>query len=392
MTEKPHHRKDTLVVTAGREPDANFGYVNPPVFHGSTILHPTVKILKTKGQPYTYGRRGSPTISALQKAITALEGGHNTVLTPSGLSAVSTALIAHLKAGDHLLMVDSAYGPTRDFCDKLLTRMGVDVEYYDPRIGAGIARQIKSNTAVVFAESPGSNSFEIQDLPAIAAVAHDRDVVVIADNTYGAGFYCRPLALGADISVQAVTKYLCGHSDVLMGSITTNERTWGDTLFRHGALGQTVAPDDVYLVLRGIRTLGVRLERHMATSLVLARWLEARPEVACVIHPALDSHPDHAIWQRDFSGACGLFSFVFKPEITDNAIAAMLDGMELMGMGFSWGGFESLMIPQDLSHNRTVTSGDFGGQLLRIHAGLEDVADLLADLDAGFVRLNAASV
>lgn len=390
MTEKPNHRQDTLVVTAGREPEANFGYVNPPVFHGSTILHPTVKVLKTRDQPYTYGRRGSPTITALQKAITALEGGYNTVLTPSGLSAVSTALIAHLKAGDHLLMVDSAYGPSRDVCNKLLTRMGVEVDYYDPRIGAGISKLMKPNTAVVFAESPGSNSFEIQDIPAIAAAAHAGGAIVIADNTYGAGYYTKPLSQGADISVQAVTKYLCGHSDVLMGSITTNEKTWADTLFRHGALGQTVAPDDVYLVLRGIRTLGVRLERHQATGIRLARWLEARPEVALVIHPALESHPDHALWKRDFTGACGLFSFVFQPTVSDKAIAAMLDGMDLMGMGYSWGGFESLILPQDLKHNRTVTSGDFGGQLIRIHAGLEDADDLLADLEAGFARLNAA--
>ena len=388
MTKKTNQRPDTLVVTAGRDPHANFGMINPPVYHASTILHPTVEILKNKGQPYTYGRHGSPTATALRDSITALEGGHNTLLTASGVAAVTTALMAHLKSGDHLLMVDTVYGPTRGFCDKMLPRMGVEVTYYDPHVGAGIAALMQPNTAVVYTESPGSNTFEIQDMPAIAAAAHAGGAIVMADNTYGSGFYFKPLAHGADISIQAVTKYLCGHSDVMMGSITTNEATWPQTSFIYTKLGQSVAPDDIYLVLRGLRTLSVRLERHMKTSMALARWLETRPEVLRVIHPALESHPDHALWKRDFTGACGLFSFILKP-CSDEALAAMLDGMELMGMGYSWGGFESLIVPQDLKGNRTATPTDLGGQLIRIHAGLEDVEDLKEDLAAGFARLHA---
>lgn len=390
MPQKPEQQPDTLVVTAGRDPHANFGVVNPPVYHASTILYPTHKALKDRTQPYTYGRRGTPTTKALQQAITAIEGGYNTLLTPSGLSAVTTALLAHLNSGDHLLMVDNVYGPSRAFCDKMLTQLGVEVEYYDPRIGAGIAALMKPNTKVVYTESPGSNSFEVQDIPAIATAAHAGGAIVMADNTYGAGFYFKPLAHGVDVSIQAITKYLCGHSDVMMGSITTNEAAWKATLDAHGSLGQTTAPDDVYLVLRGIRTLGVRLERHMKTGIAMARWLEARPEVASVLHPALSSHPDHALWKRDFTGACGLFSFILKP-VPEEALAAFLDKLDLFGMGYSWGGYESLIVPQDLAKSRTVTSGDFGGQLIRVHAGLEDIDDLIADLDSGFARLNAAA-
>ncbi|MFZ3033049.1 MAG: cystathionine beta-lyase [Parvibaculum sp.] len=388
MTEKPDHKRETLVITAGRDPHANFGVVNPPVYHASTILYPTYKSLSDRSQPYTYGRRGTPTTAALQQAITALEGGHNTVLTPSGLSAVTTALLAHLKAGDHLLMVDSVYGPSRAFCDKMLTQIGVEVDYYDPRIGAGISSLMKSNTTVVYTESPGSNSFEIQDIPAIVKAAHAGGAIVMADNTYGAGYYYRPIEHGVDVSIQAITKYLCGHSDVMMGSITTNETAWKATIAAHGTLGQTAAPDDVYLVLRGIRTLGVRLERHMQTGITLARWLEARPEVAQVIHPALESHPDHALWKRDFTGACGLFSFVLKP-CSETALAALLDNLDLYGMGYSWGGYESLIVPQDMTKYRTVTSGDFGGQLIRVHAGLENIEDLKADLVHGFACMAA---
>src|SRR5690606_11954553 len=282
------------------------------------------------------------------------------------------------------------YEPSRHFCDTVLTRYGVDVEYYDPRIGAGISRLLRDSTAVVFTESPGSVTFEVQDLPAIAEAAHKRGAVVMIDNTWASPLYFKPFEHGADVSIQAVTKYLCGHSDVMMGAITTTEEAWKPTLDGHGAIGQCVAPDDVYLVLRGIRTLSVRLERHMATGLRLAEWLATRPEVTRVIHPALPGHPDYAIWKRDFTGASGLFSIGLAP-CPETAVAAFLDDLELFGMGYSWGGFESLIIPQYPAKIRSATKWDAKGQILRIHAGLEDVDDLIADLDAGFARLRAAA-
>ena len=384
------HKQDTLIVTTGRSPEENFGIVNPPVYRASTVLYPTLHAVKTRGQPVTYGRRGTHTTFALQEAIAELEGGFRSVITSSGLSAVTTALLAHLKAGDHLLMVDSVYEPSRHFCDTVLTRYGVDVEYYDPRIGAGISHLLRDNTAVVFTESPGSVTFEVQDLPAIAEAAHKRGAVVMIDNTWASPLFFKPFEHGADVSIQAATKYLCGHSDVMMGAITTTEEAWKPTLDGHGAIGQCIGPDDVYLVLRGIRTLSVRLERHMATGLRLAEWLGARPEVTRVIHPALPSHPDHALWKRDFTGASGLFSIELAP-CPEKAVAAFLDDLKLFGMGYSWGGFESLIIPQYPAKMRSATKWEAEGQILRIHAGLEDVDDLIADLDAGFARLRAAA-
>ncbi|ABS64590.1 cystathionine beta-lyase [Parvibaculum lavamentivorans DS-1] len=382
-------KQDTLIVTAGRDPEANFGIVNPPVYHASTVLYPTLEAVKTRAQPVTYGRRGTPTTFALQDAIAELEGGYRSLLTPSGLAAVTTALLAHLKSGDHLLMTDSVYEPSRQFCDKVLTRYGIDVEYYDPRIGAGIAALIRPETKVIFTEAPGSVTFEVQDIPAIAAAAHGADALLMMDNTWASPLYFKPFEHGVDVSIQAVTKYLCGHSDVMMGAITTTEAAWNETLATHGALGVCTGPDDIYLVLRGIRTLSVRLERHMETGLKLARWLAARPEVTRVIHPALPDHPDHAIWKRDFTGASGLFSIELIP-CSEAALAAFLDGLELFGMGYSWGGFESLIIPQYPAKIRTATKWNGTGQILRLHAGLEDADDLIADLEAGFERFHTA--
>lgn len=388
--ERMKKKQDTVVVTAGRDPEANFGIVNPPVYHASTVLYPTLEAVKTRAQPVTYGRRGTPTTFALQDAIAELEGGYRSLVTSSGLSAVTTALLAHLKAGDHLLMTDSAYEPTRTFCNNVLKRYGVDVEFYDPRIGAGIGEILRKNTAVVFTESPGSVTFEVQDIPAIAEAAHKAGATVLLDNTWASPLYFKPFEHGVDVSIQAVTKYLCGHSDVMMGAITATEEAWKKTLETHGNIGQCAAPDDVYLVLRGIRTLSVRLERHMQTGIALAEWLSKRPEVARVIHPAREDHPDHAIWKRDFTGASGLFSIELKP-CSETALAAMLDGLEYFGMGYSWGGFESLIIPQYPKKMRTATQWTAEGQILRIHAGLEDIEDLKADLDAGFARLRAAA-
>jgi len=382
-------KQDTLIVTLGRNPDANFGIVNPPVYHASTVLYPSVEALKTHSQPVTYGRRGTPTSFALQDAIAALEGGYKTLLTPSGLSAVSTALLSHLRAGDHLLMVDSVYGPTRHFCDTMLTAHGIEVEYYDPLIGSGIKAKLRGNTKVVFVESPGSLTFEVQDIPAIAEVARQAGARVIMDNTWASPLFFKPFEHGVDISVQAVTKYICGHSDVMMGAITANESAWKATLAGHGASGLCAGPDDIYLALRGLRTLSVRLERHMKTGLHLAEWLQARPEVARVIHPALPGDKGHALWKRDFTGASGLFSIVLKP-CSETVLAAMLDHLELFGMGYSWGGFESLIIPSDPNEVRSATRFEAEGPLLRIHAGLEDAGDLITDLEAGFARLKAA--
>lgn len=379
-----------MIVNAGRNPGANFGIVNPPVYHASTILYSTLDAVRTRNQPFTYGRRGTPTSAALQEAIAELEGGYRTLLTPSGLSAVTTALLANLKSGDHLLMTDSVYEPSRHFCERVLRRYGIDVEYYDPCIGSGISALVKPNTAVVFAESPGSVTFEIQDIPAIAEAAHKSGAILILDNTWASPLYFKPFAHGVDISIQAVTKYLCGHSDVMMGAITTTEASWREMIANHGALGLCAAPDDIYLVLRGIRTLAVRMERHMKTGLTLARWLESRPEVLRVIHPALPGHAGHAIWSRDFTGASGLFGIELNP-VSEAALAAMLDGLELFGMGYSWGGFESLIIPQDPTKIRTATKWESNGPILRLHAGLEDPNDLIADLEAGFDRLRACN-
>lgn len=388
MPKKASHTNTTLV-TSGRNSDANYGIVNPPVYHASTILHPSVESLEKKTLPFSYGRRGTPTTVSLQDAIAEIEGGYRTLLTPSGLSAVTTALLAHLNQGDHLLMVDTTYGPTRSFCNGVLKRFGVEVEYYDPLIGADISRLFKPNTKVVFTESPGSLTFEIQDIPAICDAAHRHNIIVMLDNTWATPVFFNAFNHGVDICIEAATKYFCGHSDVLMGSITCNEQTYARTLDGHGTLGMSVAPDDVYLLLRGMRTMGIRLKQHMETALILTRWLETVPEVERVLYPALESDPGHAIWKRDFTGASGLFSFLLKP-CSPKAVAAMLDHLEYFGMGYSWGGFESLIVPQHPESVRTATPWSEKGPLLRIHAGLEDPRDLLADLEEGFARLRAS--
>ena len=383
-------KDDTKAVHAGRDPESNYGIVNPPVYHASTVLYPTYEELKHPTSRVQYGRRGTPTVFALEDAILALEGGAGCAVVPSGLSAVTTALLALLNSGDHLLLTDSAYGPTRTFCTTLLARMGVDTQFYDPTIGAGIDALMTERTKVVFVESPGSLTFEMQDIPAIARVAHAHGAKVVADNTWASPLFFKPFEHGCDVSVQAATKYVVGHADALLGTITATEETWPLIHAAHGQLGQCAGPDDIYLALRGLRTLSVRLNQHMRQGIALAEWLAARDEVAQVLHPALPSHPGHAIWQRDFLGASGLFSAVLKP-VSGHALAAMLDGLKLFGMGYSWGGFESLVIPANPNRYRTATTWDSPGRLLRFHAGLEDLDDLTGDLDQGFARLRAAS-
>lgn len=383
---------ETRLVTAGRDTKAQKGFVNPPVVHGSTVLYPTADDLHAHRGEYQYGRHGTPTTTALQDVLMALEGPQcaGVGLTPSGLAAISTALLSVLKAGDHLLVADSVYRPSRNFCNGLLARYGVETTYFDPVVGAGIAALFKPNTRAVLVEAPGSQSFEMTDIPAIADVAHARDALVIDDNTWATPLYHRSLEQGVDISMQAATKYIGGHSDIMFGTISANAKAW--PLIAEGIrlLGVCAGPDDVYLALRGMRTLSVRLAQHHRSGLDMARWLQARPEVARVLHPALESDPGHAIWKRDFTGASGLFSIVLKP-VPQKAVDALLDTVKLFGMGYSWGGFESLVIPFDCSDYRTATRWAPGGPTLRLHIGLENLDDLKADLDRGFAALRAAS-
>jgi cysteine-S-conjugate beta-lyase len=383
-------RAETILVTAGRDTKAQKGFVNPPVVHGSTVLYPTAEDLHAHRSEFQYGRRGTPTTKALQEALMALEGPQCTGvgLAPSGLAAITTTLLAVLKAGDHLLVCDNAYRPTRNFCNGMLVRYGVETTYFDPLIGDGIAALFKPNTKAVLVEAPGSQSFEMPDIPALAAIAHARGALVIDDNTWATPLFHRSLDQGVDISMQAATKYIGGHSDIMFGTISANAKAWpliADAIY---LLGVCAGPDDVFLALRGLRTLSVRLAQHHQSGLEMARWLATRPEVVKVLHPGLESHPGHAIWKRDFTGASGLFSIVLKPA-PQKAVDALLDTVRLFGMGYSWGGFESLVIPFDCAPYRTATTWAPGGPALRLHIGLENAADLKADLEAGFAAFNA---
>jgi cysteine-S-conjugate beta-lyase len=382
-------RPDTEIAHAGRDPFAHHGFVNTPVYRGSTVLFKTVESFEKREQRYVYGRRGTPTSEALEEAIACLEGGARTWLAPSGAAAISTAMVTFLKAGDHILVADNVYYPTRKLCSGPLKRFGVETTYYDPTIGADIATLMRPNTALVFCESPGSLTFEVQDIPAIAAVAHQHGALVMMDNTWGSPLYFKPFVHGVDISIQAGTKYIVGHADAMLGAITVTEKLASKLVAEAGDLGICAGTEEMYLGLRGIRTLGVRLQRHWQSGVEIARWLEQRPEVARVIHPALPSHPQHEIWKRDFLGACGLFSIVLKP-CAKQAVAAMLEGLELFGMGASWGGYESLVLPFDAAKSRSATAWEPEGPTVRIHIGLEDVDDLKADLEAGLARLKSA--
>jgi cystathionine beta-lyase len=388
---KPEMKADTRLVTGGRDPFSYYGFINPPVYHASTMLYPSADDLLAGRARYQYGRRGTPTSEALEQAMAQIEGPAcaGVALVPSGLAAISTAMLSAANAGDHILVTDSVYEPTRILCNTVLKRLGIETTYYDPLIGAGIAGLFKSNTRLVFLESPGSLSFEVQDVPAITAAAHARGALVAMDNTWATPLYFRALDFGVDLSIQAGTKYIGGHADVMIGMISANDAAWPQLHKTVGTLGLCVGPDDVYLALRGLRTLGVRLGRHHESGLTIARWMEARPEVARVLYPPLDSDPGHALWQRDFSGACGLFSVVLK-SAPDAAIRAFLDALKLFGLGYSWGGFESLVIPFNCTKCRTATQWAPGGPSLRFHIGLEDTGDLIADLERGFAALSAA--
>jgi cystathionine beta-lyase len=382
---------ETTLVTAGRDTKAQKGFVNPPVVHGSTVLYPTAEDLHAHRGEFQYGRLGTPTTNALQEALMALEGPQcaGVGIAPSGLSAITTTLLAVLKSGDHLLVCDNAYRPTRNFCNGLLARYGVETTFFDPLIGAGVTELFKPNTKAILVEAPGSQTFEMPDIPAIAAIAHARGAIVIDDNTWATPLYHRSLDQGVDISMQAATKYIGGHSDIMFGTISANARAWPMIAETIRLLGVCAGPDDVFLALRGLRTLAVRLAQHQRSALEIARWLATRPEVIRVLHPALESDPGHAIWKRDFTGASGLFSVVLKPA-PQKAIDALLDAVKLFGMGYSWGGFESLIIPFDCAPYRTATKWAPGGPALRLHIGLENAEDLKCDLERGFEAFNAA--
>jgi len=381
-------RPETRLTSVGRKSKEHFGVVNTPVYRASTILYPDVVSLEARDRPYTYGRSGTPTVESLEEVVTALEGAAKTVLVPSGLNAVATSLLAVCTAGDHVLMTDSCYAPSRAFCDKTLKRFGIETTYYDPLVGSGIASLFRTNTKAVFCESPGSLTFEVQDVPAIAEVAHARGASVLLDNTWATPLFYPALARGADLSIQAVTKYIGGHADVMMGYVAANESHAARLFDYHKYSGLYVSGDDCFLALRGMRTLAVRLKRHQETALALAHWLQSRPEVSRVLYPAMETDPGHALWRRDFLGASGLFGVVLK-SVPHDAVAAMLNGLAHFGLGFSWGGYESLAVPSDI--HRSATKFKAEGPVIRIHAGLEDANDLIADLAAGFDRLRAAS-
>ncbi len=383
-------RARSRLVHLGRDGETSQGFVNIPPFRGSTVLFPDVATLKSRQQRYVYGTHGTPSTAALCEAWTDISGAAGTVLLPSGLAAINMALLAALSAGDHLLVTDSVYRPARIFCDSLLKRMNVETTYFDPAIGAGIAALLRPNTKAVLAEAPGSQSLEMQDIPAIAAVAHAHGACVIMDNTWATPLFFSPHKHGVDMAVEAGTKYLSGHSDLLLGLVSANAQWLARLSHAVDIMAIQPGPEDVFLALRGLRTLELRLREAERQGLAMALWLKARPEVLKVIHPALPDDPGHAIWKRDFSGSSGLFSVVLKP-VSEAAVAAMLDGLNLFGMGYSWGGYESLVIPFDCSDYRTATRWAPGGPALRFSIGLEDIEDLKADLDSGFARLRAAA-
>ena len=376
---------ETLLTHFGRNPEDQFGFVNTPVYRGSTVLFKTLADLDSQQQIYLYGRAGNPTTESVEAIVTALEGAYRTKLVPSGLAAINIALMSCLKAGDDVLISDSAYEPGRIFADNFLGRMGVTARYYDPRIGGGISALMQSNTKAVLAESPGSLTFEIQDIPAIAESTHANGARLIVDNSWATPLYHKPLELGADLVVHAATKMFVGHSDAMAGTVSATEEAWADVERTRALLGYFTSGDDAFLVARGLRTLAIRMEEHRKRALELAGWLETQPGVTRVLHPALPSHPDHELFRRDFTESGSLFSVLLEPA-PRSAVAALVDNLELFGMGYSWGGYESLCLPVKFGKSRTVRPWTDDGNLFRIHAGFEDMDDLKQDLSAGIER------
>ena len=390
----------TKTIIAGRAPQEHSGAVNTPVYRASTILSDTLAEYRaqkaTTPGAVVYGRHGVPTTFALEQALAELENGYRARLCSSGLAAVTAPLLSFLSAGDHLLMTDSCYGPTRRFCNGMLRRLGVETTFYDPLIGDGIRDLIRQNTRVIFLESPGSWTFEVQDVATIAGIANDAGIWTMIDNTWATPLFFKPLDHGVDISIQAATKYISGHADVMMGAVIAAKAAEPKLSRGFLEIGECASPDDAYLALRGLRTLPVRLQRHWENGLAIAEWLYGQPEVAEVVHPALPWDPGHRLWRRDFAGASGLFSFVLQPGLGDDrALSALLDGLELFGMGDSWGGFESLLVPGAPGANRSATAWPradrAAGPVLRASIGLEDPEDLIEDLEAGFDRMRAVT-
>ena len=385
-------RPNTALAHAGRHPHDHFGVVNTPVFHASTILNRTMAERRAPKGPRdpAYGRRGTPTMFTFEDVVAEIEGAAGAVICPSGMSAVAIGFSAMLRSGDHVLVADCVYSPARRYATEVLARHGIAAEFFAPDIGAGIAGLMRPETRLVYLEAPGSLTFEMQDVPAIAGAAHAGGALVAIDNTWATPFYFKPFAHGVDISVHAATKYMVGHSDAMLGVISCTAETLEPIRSYAQMNGVCAGPDDVYLATRGIRTMGVRLARHQGNAMCLATWLQARPEVERILYPALPGDPGHAIWKRDFTGASGLFGVILR-EGGEAQLAAMLDGLEYFGMGASWGGFESLILPTDPGPSRTATAWEPAGPSLRIHAGLEDPEDLIADLEAGFERFHAAA-
>lgn len=382
---------ETVLAHEGRDHNQLGVPVNPPVYRQSTLLFNSIDALKSAiGTPNAYGRGGSPTTRALESALARIEGAHGALLTPSGLSAITVSLLAVLSPGDHLLVTDSVYDPTRAFCADTLARLGIETTFYDPLIGPGISELMRTNTRAVYVESPGSLTFEVQDIPAISQAAHQHGAVVIMDNTWATPLHFKSFQHRVDISVHAATKYISGHSDLLMGAILTTEALYPKINHFYRQFGMAVSGDDAYLALRGLRTLSARLERHERNARALTEWLDKQPEVAEILYPAHPGSPGHELWQRDFTGASGLFGVVLHPQ-SDEAVRAMLDGLTCFGMGFSWGGFESLILRVHPQNYRTVTQPPWKGPMLRMHAGLEHPDDMIADLEAGFARMRNVS-
>lgn len=393
MDQKTAERQSSLLVRAGRDTHASGGSVNPPVVRASTFVFNTLgDFREASGKPFEvpfYGRVGTPVTLAFERAMAALEGGDAAIAASSGLAGITGVFLAFLNAGDHVLVPDSVYDPVRRLCTRTLSRMGITTTYYDPTIGAGIEAEIRPETKLIYMESPGSGTFEMQDVPAIVAVAKKHGIRTAIDSTWATPLFFKPATLGVDATIQAATKYIVGHSDAMLGVVTTVGDAYMPVRVALQDMGACAGSEEANLGLRGLRTLEVRLKRHHASGLEVAAWLAGRPEVARVLHPGLPGAPGHDLWRRDFSGACGLFSFELKP-VADGALEAFVDGLEFFKIGFSWGGYESLVLPAHPEKSRVVTKWDGQGPLIRLHVGLEDTADLLTDLEAGLARLKPA--